>query len=147
VVANGGTLWRPRLVERVESPTGVLLRQETEAVQGHVELAPVVYEFLRQALVGVVEEGSGKAARVPGVTIAGKTGTAQTREFRDETDRKRRDHDHAWFAGFAPAEDPRVAVLVFVEKGGFGGQVAAPIAREVFKAIFLEKVASAGQAG
>jgi len=147
VVANGGTVWRPRLVERVESPTGDLLRRETETVQGHVELAPVVYEFLRQALVGVVEEGSGKAARVPGVTIGGKTGTAQTREFRDETDRKRRDHDHAWFAGFAPAEDPRVAVLVFVEKGGFGGQVAAPIAREVFKAIFLEKVASAGEAG
>jgi penicillin-binding protein 2 len=147
VVANGGTVWRPRLVERIESPDGVLLRREAETVQGHVELAPVVYEFLRQALVGVVEEGSGKAARVPGVTIAGKTGTAQTREFRDETDRKRRDHDHAWFAGFAPAEDPRVAVLVFVEKGGFGGQVAAPIAREVFKAIFLEKVASAGQAG
>src|SRR5262249_36873593 len=51
VVANGGTVWRPRLVERVESPTGDLLRRETETVQGHVELAPVVYDFLRQALV------------------------------------------------------------------------------------------------
>ena len=146
-VANGGTVWRPRLVERIESPDGVLLRQEAEAVQGRVELAPVIYDFLREALLAVVQEGSGKQAQVPGIAVAGKTGTAQTHEFQDTADRKRRDRDHAWFAGFAPVEDPRVAIVVFVEKAGFGGQVAAPIAREVLKAVFFEKVASAGQEG
>jgi penicillin-binding protein 2 len=146
-VANGGTVWKPRLVERVESPDGLLIRREPETAQGKVEVAPVVFDFLRAALVAAVEEGSGKEARVPGVAIAGKTGTAQTHDFRDEADRKRRDRDHAWFAGFAPAEDPRYVVVVLAERAGFGGQVAAPIARAVFKAIFLEKVASAGQPG
>jgi len=144
-VANGGTLWKPRLVERVESSDGQLLQREPEVAQGHLDVAPVVFDFLHSALVAAVEEGSGKAARVPGVAIAGKTGTAQTHDFRDEADRKRRDRDHAWFAGFAPAENPRYVVVVLAERAGFGGQVAAPIAREVFKAIFLEKVASAGR--
>ncbi len=98
-------------------------------------------------MAAVNEGGTGKAAQLPGVTIAGKTGTAQTHEFRGDADRKRRDRDHAWFAGFAPADDPRVVIVVFVERAGTGGQVAAPIAREIFKAIFLEKVARAGLPG
>jgi cell division protein FtsI/penicillin-binding protein 2 len=73
--------------------------------------------------------------------VGGKTGTAQTHEFRSDADRKRRDQDHAWFAGFAPVDEPEVVVVVFAERAGLGGQVAAPIAREVLKAVFLEKVA------
>jgi len=142
-VANGGTLWKPRLVDRVATADGRLLREDAPKIQGRVELAPVIFDFLHDALAAVVAEGTGKQARIPGVTVAGKTGTAQTHEFRSDAERKRRDQDHAWFAGFAPLEEPQVVVVVFVERGGLGGQVAAPIAREVFKAIFLEKVARA----
>jgi len=144
-VANGGTLWKPRLVDRVEAPDRSTLATERPTMQGRVELAPVIFDFLRDALSAVVNDGgTGKAARIPGVAVAGKTGTAQTQEFKDDADRKRRDRDHAWFAGFAPADDPRVVVVVLAERAGLGGQVAAPIAREVFRAIFLEKVALAG---
>ena len=142
-VANGGTLWKPRLVDRVVTADGRLIREEAPVIQGRVEVAPVVFEFLRDALAAVVSDGTGKQARVPGVAIGGKTGTAQTHEFRSEADRKRRDQDHAWFAGFAPVDEPQVVVVVFGERAGLGGQVAAPIAREIFKAYFLEKVARA----
>jgi penicillin-binding protein 2 len=142
-VANGGTLWKPRLVNRVATVDGRLLHEEAPAIQGRVEMAPVIFDFLREALGAVVAEGTGKQARVPGVTVGGKTGTAQTREFRSDADRKRRDQDHAWFAGFAPLDEPQVVVVVFAERAGLGGQVAAPIAREVLKAVFLEKVARA----
>jgi penicillin-binding protein 2 len=140
-IANGGTLWKPRLVTRVVTPDGRLIREETPEIQGRVEAAPVVFEFLRDALGAVVAEGTGKQARVPGVSVGGKTGTAQTHEFRSDADRKRRDQDHAWFAGFAPLDEPQVVVVVFAERAGLGGQVAAPIAREILKAVFLEKVA------
>jgi penicillin-binding protein 2 len=146
-VANGGTLWKPRLVARIEAPDRARLSEETAVAQGHVELAPIVLDFLRQALWAVVTDGTGKGARIPGVEIAGKTGTAQTHEFKSDADRKRRDQDNAWFAGFGPVDDPRAVVVIFAERAGLGGQVAAPIAREVFRALFIEKVASAGFAG
>ncbi len=146
-IANGGVLWKPRMVARVKAPDGTPLASESEAEERRVDMAPVVFEFLQQALANVVANGTGRGAQVPGVTIAGKTGTAQTHEFKSDADRKRRDRDNAWFAAFAPVEDPRVVVVVFAEHAGLGGQVAAPIAREIFKAIFLEKVASAGAAG
>ena len=142
-VANGGTLWKPRLVNRVATADGRLVREEAPQIQGRVEMAPVIFEFLREALGAVVAEGTGKQARVPGVSVGGKTGTAQTHEFKSDADRKRRDQDHAWFAGFAPLDEPQVVIVVFAERAGLGGQVAAPIAREVLKAVFLEKVARA----
>jgi penicillin-binding protein 2 len=148
-LANGGTLWRPRLVERVEAPDHSLLRADAPVVQGRLELAPVVLDYLRDALLAVVEQGTGKRARVPGLAVAGKTGTAQTHEFRSDADRKRRDQDHAWFAGFAPADgsrEPEAVVVVFAERSGLGGQVAAPIAGQVFRALFLEQVAQAPRA-
>ena len=61
--------------------------------------------------------------------------------------RAERGEDHAWFAAFAPVKEPEVVVVVLVERGGKGGQVAAPIARQILNAIFLEKVASVGWAG
>lgn len=137
-VANGGILWKPRLVQRVEKADGTLAYAASSKMTGQVDLAPVVWAFLRNALAGVVNEGgTGAAARIPGVLIAGKTGTAQTVAKSDAA----KGQDHAWFASFAPAEDPQVVVVVLVERGGKGGQVAAPIARQIYQAIFLEKVA------
>lgn len=142
-LANRGLLWRPRLVTRVDAPDGRSLEVVPEVAEGRVDLAPVVLEFLHDALWAVVNEGgTGKGAQLPGLAVAGKTGTAQTREFKSESDRKRREGDNAWFAGFAPAEAPQAVVVVLAERAGLGGQVAAPIAREIFRAIFLERVAS-----
>jgi peptidoglycan glycosyltransferase len=81
-------------------------------------------------MIGVVERGSGTAARIPGVQVAGKTGTAQTG----------RDTSHVWFVAFAPADDPKVAVAVVLEDqpnqdDATGGRLAAPIAQTVLRAV------------
>jgi peptidoglycan glycosyltransferase len=102
-----------------------------------------VWAVLRQSLVEVVRSGTGAAARVPGLEVAGKTGTAQLLA----NSRADRGQDHAWFAAFAPAHDPEVVVVVLVERGGRGGQVAAPIARRILNAIFYERVAAVGFTG
>ncbi len=143
-VANGGILWKPRLVQRVEQPGGRLVYSEASEMSGQVELSPLVWEFLRQSLWGVVNEGgTGAAARLAGLEVAGKTGTAQI----VAKSRAARGEEHAWFAAYAPARDPRLVVVVLVERGGRGGQVAAPIARQIFQGIFLEQVALAGASG
>ena len=98
-------------------------------------------ELIKKALVGVVSEphGTGSRARVKGITVAGKTGTAQIIALEAEKDLKEGggipDHfrDHAWFVAIAPAERPRLALAVLVEHGGHGGSAAAPIARELIK--------------
>jgi penicillin-binding protein 2 len=143
-VANGGILWKPRLVQRVELGDGSLAYSASSKMTGRVDLSPVVWSFLRHALTGVVNEGgTGAAARIPGVEIAGKTGTAQSVAKSDSA----KGQDHAWFASFAPAGDPQYVVVVLVERGGRGGQVAAPIARQIYQAIFLERVAMVGVGG
>jgi penicillin-binding protein 2 len=143
-LANGGVLWKPRLVQRIERPERGVVWSDTGTVTGHVELNPAVWAFLRQSLWAVVnEEGTGAGARIPGLDIAGKTGTAQM----IANSRADRGQDHAWFASFAPVKDPEVVVVVLVERGGKGGQIAAPIARKIFNAIFFEKVAVAGLQG
>lgn len=136
-VANGGVMWKPRLVQRVERADGTLAYSSSSQMTERVDLSPVVWGFLRHSLAAVVKEGTGALARVPGVEIAGKTGTAQTISKSDSS----KGQDHAWFAAFAPVEDPQYVVVVLVERGGKGGQVAAPIARQIYEAIFLQKVA------
>jgi cell division protein FtsI/penicillin-binding protein 2 len=142
-VSNSGVLWRPRLVQRVERPDRVVWSDQGQ-VAGHVELSPVVWAFLRHSLWAVVNDnGTGAAARIPGLDIAGKTGTAQM----IAKSRADKGQDHAWFAAFAPAKAPEVVVVVLVERGGKGGQVAAPIARKILNAIFFEKIAAVEIAG
>jgi penicillin-binding protein 2 len=137
--ANGGVLWKPRLVQRIERPDKGVVWGDGGGVAGHVELSPMVWAFLRQALWAVVNDGgTGAAARIPGLDVAGKTGTAQT----VANSKSEKGQDHAWFAAFAPLKDPEVVVVVLVERGGHGGATAAPIAREILKAKFLEKVAA-----
>lgn len=137
-VANGGVLWKPRLVERIERRERGVVWSDNGTVTGHVELAPAVWALLRQGLWAVVNDnGTGAAARIPGLDIAGKTGTAQT------LSKPWKGYDNAWFAAYAPAKDPEVVVVVLVERGGHGGDTAAPIARKIFNAIFFEKVAAA----
>jgi penicillin-binding protein 2 len=142
-VANGGVLWKPRLVQRVERGQQGIVYSDPGQVTGHVELSPIVWAFLKQSLWSVVNEGTGVAARIPGLDVAGKTGTAQM----IANSKASRGEDHAWFAAFAPVNEPEVVVVVLIERGGKGGQVAAPIARKILNAIFFEKVASAAMGG
>lgn len=141
-VATGGILWKPRLVQRVASPDGEVLYSEPSQIRGFVDLSPVVWAFLQRSLWGVVNDGgTGAAARLPGIAVAGKTGTTQLVGQDDAAP------DHAWFAAYAPAGDPAVVVVVLIERGGKGGQAAAPVARQLLERIFLDKVAAGGLAG
>jgi len=143
-VANGGVLWKPRLVQRIERPEKGVVWSDGGSVTGHVELSPMVWAFLRQSLWSAVNEGgTGAGARIAGLDIAGKTGTAQI----IAKSKAEKGQDHAWFASFAPVGEPEAVVVVLVERGGKGGQVAAPIARKVLNAIFMEKVASVDLGG
>lgn len=131
-IANGGILWRPRLVRAIENRDAGVRSVLPEAT-GDVELSPAVLAVLRDGLWrAVAGGGTGAAAQAPGVDVAGKTGTAQ--RLRDSA--ATRGEDHAWFAGYAPADDPEVVVVVVVEEGGMGGRVAAPLAGEIFREIF-----------
>ncbi|HEX3463204.1 MAG TPA: penicillin-binding protein 2 [Candidatus Elarobacter sp.] len=119
-IAHDGTTPRPYLVRQIAgSETGIATRPETIAQPISADTAHEV----RDLMIQVVKRGTGTAAQLPGVTVAGKTGTATNPHGRS----------HAWFVAFAPAEAPRVAVAVVVENVGYGGTYAAPIAREVLR--------------
>ena len=127
-VANDGTLMRPYLVDQVRAPDLSVL-DETDPEVFSEPVSGDVANQLTEMMLSVVDNGSGRAAQIPGVQVAGKTGTAQVREDVP---------DHNWFIGFAPADDPKIAVAVFVANGGgTGGDVSAPIARQVLQA-YLE---------
>jgi peptidoglycan glycosyltransferase len=123
---NGGIVMRPTIVDSVRSPSGSLEYQRHSEVLDRAFSAQTAAE-VTDMMTHVVDEGTGTAARIPGVSIAGKTGTAQT-GAPGQLD--------AWFIAFAPAQNPQVAVAVVVERTDqYGGQAAAPIARDVMKAV------------
>jgi len=101
------------------------------------------YAAVKQALVDVVagQGGTGAKARLAGIQVGGKTGTAQVigNDMRGKTAKGVKTGDHAWFVSFAPAEDPQIAIAVMVEHGGHGGAVAAPIAQQVMEEYFRGK--------
>jgi penicillin-binding protein 2 len=135
-IANGGKLWLPQLVERVESPDGKVLEDFAPRVRRELAVSPETLAIVRQALVGVVNQSKGTAfkARPKDIEVAGKTGTAQVRSGRAEGGYEF--NTHAWFVGFAPAGRPRIALAVLVEHGGHGGDVAAPLAMDIVNAYF-----------
>jgi penicillin-binding protein 2 len=148
-VFNGGILYKPQVALCIEEENGKKVRFfEPEAV-GRIEISPKALEIVRKALVGAVNEpgGTGSKAALKDVLSAGKTGTAQViRISRDDEKRSEEDlpdkmRDHAWFAGVAPADNPRIAIAVIIENSGHGGRVAAPVAGELFSAYLqLEEV-------
>ncbi|QYJ16224.1 Penicillin-binding protein A [Rubrobacter xylanophilus DSM 9941] len=119
-VANGGTLMEPHLVKEVRSPDGIIIERASPQREREV-LDPQTAATLREMMVGVVENGSATAAQIPGIEVAGKTGTAEVPP----------NAPHSWFIAFAPANDPRIAVAVLVENGGDGEKQALPIARQL----------------
>ncbi|WP_278235918.1 penicillin-binding protein 2 [Isoptericola sp. AK164] len=131
-IANDGEVMEPYSVDRVRDQNLDVVSETRSNSLGRA-VSTDTADQLTDMMVGVVEGGSGTAAQISGVSVAGKTGTAQT-----TTDAP----PHTWFTGFAPADDPQVAVAVFVENGGSigtseatGGQVSAPIARVVMEAV------------
>jgi peptidoglycan glycosyltransferase len=131
-IANGGELMDPYLVQTVRTADLDVVR-EAKPSRLSQAVSPATATALRDMMIGVVQNGSGTAARISGVQVAGKTGTAQT--GRDD------EAPHAWFTAFAPADAPQVAVAVVVENGGAvgneatGGKVAAPVAKAVIEAV------------
>jgi len=126
-VGNGGVVPKPFVVQKVIAPDGSTVRDTKPGNLGRA-IKPQTAADLTAMMVAAVQGGTGTAAQIPGVQVAGKTGTAETGVNHVYT---------AWFACFAPADNPQVAVAVVLEKqaNGFGGSVAAPIAKLVLQAL------------
>jgi len=137
-IANGGTLYIPQIVERVETANGKVVKSYPPIPRGKIPLTPENLTIIREALHGVVNEarGTGRISRIRGTIVSGKTGTAQVislREDIEEEDLPYEYRDHAWFVAYAPMDNPVISVVVLVEHGGHGASAAAPIAREVMR--------------
>lgn len=125
-IANGGVLMKPYLIDHVESAAGEEVKKFLPASYGALMSATEAGE-LAGLLREVVVSGTGSAVRTDAYAVAGKTGSA---EF--ETGKE----SHAWFTGYAPADNPQIVVTVIVEESGSGGQIAAPVARSIFDTYF-----------
>ena len=145
-IANGGTLFRPYIVKTVESYDGQILKQFNPEVLETNRLKPSTYDLINQGLWGVPNkpEGTAYGSRLPGMDMAGKTGTVQVirlsadKVYQKCEGMKWRERHNAMFAGFAPATDPVIAVAVIGEHACHGATGAAPIAKEVIKT-YLQK--------
>ena len=142
-LVNGGRVLKPYLVKQVE------LQDGTHHFEGRVEeqrtlgIEPWILDYVKEALVGVVNETGGTGNRSNlnefGIEVGGKTGTAQTRQMRGSKTLKE-EYSLAWFGGFAPAKNPRIVVAVVVEKGGHGGVTAAPVAKKIMQAYLVHEL-------
>ncbi|MBT5621117.1 MAG: hypothetical protein HOJ65_10175 [Verrucomicrobia bacterium] len=144
-VANGGKVLQPRLVKRIDSQRAFDQAQNRVIpvkVLHDLQLKPETVALMHEAMLADVadRDGSGRAARVPGLAIFGKTGTAQkkvpTGKYHPRSGVRLFRTDHiTWFVSFAPAESPRYAIVVMVESGESGGKTCAPIAGRIYRAI------------
>ncbi len=140
---NGGRLMKPRLVVARRDPaTGRETTVEPE-VQRVLDLPPDFVDLVMRGMHDAVntEIGTAYQSRIQELPFSGKTGTAQAHQSRKGVSEEVAvwlQQDHAWFAGYAPAREPRVAIVVFVEHGGFGSLVAAPVARRVIDAYYRQ---------
>lgn len=136
-VANGGVLMKPRIASAIQDPDGRTARRVSAEEQSRV-MSRATARKVNLMMQQVVREGTGTAAALDGIQVAGKTGTAQRDIAAGIT--------QPWFIGFAPASAPRVVVAVTIERslGGFGGTVAAPIAKQVMEAVLRRSPLPAG---
>jgi penicillin-binding protein 2 len=132
-VANGGTLYRPQIVRETRDAEGnVVTPFEVELVR-ELPVSPETIAIVREGLRETVRYGTAGGAGLPGVAVAGKTGTA---EYPGPRDWEGNLPTHAWFTAFAPFDDPEIALVVFVDGGGEGSTVAVPIAAEILSYYF-----------
>ncbi len=151
-LANGGVVMKPHVVRAIEDPRNGDLRLTVPSESGRIRLSPRNLQFIRDAMVDVNINGTGRAAFAGApYHAAGKTGTAQVvgiaqNEKYNENKIDERHRDHALFIAFAPADPdakPRIALALLVENAGWGAMAAAPIARQVFDYYLLGKMPAA----
>ena len=138
-IANGGKIFWPRLVSRIEpqDPTthGTATNLPSALLRDQIGVSPKNLQILHSAMLAETQEGTGQAAQVAGLQICGKTGTAQIMD-----ERNRETGVTTWFASFAPYENPRYSVIVMVEGvDTYGGPICAPIAHDIYEAILKEE--------
>jgi len=142
-VANRGYLYQPQLVDHVTDAEGKTIRSFEPKLIREVPVDAGNLDTVREGMFGAVNwpQGTALGARLPGITVAGKTGTAEF--YRDDNHDNKPDRDnkgnlptHAWFTAFAPYIDPEIVVTVFVANGGEGSSVAVPVARRIMQAYF-----------
>lgn len=141
-IANGGDVYFPRLVKEIRNAQGDVLFEFTPRVRKRVNMKPEHLAALRKGLFAVVQKdgGSGYRSRLPEMNVAGKSGTAQVAKIGAvriaNQDKEMRLRDHAWFAAYAPFENPEIVVVVFLEHAGHGGAEAAPVVMKVIQEYF-----------
>jgi penicillin-binding protein 2 len=139
-LANDGTLYQPQVVRSIETSSGTTVQEFPPRVRSIIDVAPAQLALIKDALHGVVEdtEGTAYSESIGDVDVAGKTGTAQVSHVTPRSVDPKRvwyfNRDHAWFAGYAPANSPEIAIVVLIEHGGGGGKNAAPVAMRVVDA-------------
>jgi penicillin-binding protein 2 len=131
-IANGGKLVRPHLVRWADGEAAAAM------APAEIGLKPATLEVIKSGMKAVVAEGTGWRARLPGIAVAGKTGSAQVvaKARLEKTPTAFAILPHGWFLAFAPADAPRIALAVIVEHGGSGGEAAAPVAHDILAAFF-----------
>ncbi len=150
-MANGGTLYAPQIVEAIQDPNGAEIESFDPQIRRRLDIEPQHLAYVVDGMRGVVNEQNGTAygARIEhGIDISGKTGTAEiargsVRRSLDPTQRWYFMRSHAWFAGFAPSDDPELAIVVLIEHGGAGGKMAAPIGIRVLQEYLGGRTATA----
>lgn len=128
-IANNGTLMTPYVIDRVENDEGTVVKQFKESVYTNL-MSETEADLLTELMVSVVENGTASKLKGQTFTAAGKTGSAEYDS---------NGNSHAWFTGFAPAEDPEICITIIVEGAGSGGDFAVPAARRLFDTYFKNK--------
>lgn len=128
-VANGGTVYEPRVIQRIENYDGIVVK-EYDTKKYATLMTEDEALFLQDLMKGVVENGTATKLKGKSYSAAGKTGSAEFSGNKEDS--------HAWFTGYAPAEDPKICVTIIVEGAGSGGEYAVPIAGRIFDAYFSE---------
>ncbi len=135
MVANRGTIYKPHVVKAfVRSGLENAVNPVQPEILRTVDVPSNVWDDLQAAMRNVVVAGTGKACQIPGITVAGKSGSAENSQSR---------RTHAWFVGYAPYENPKIAFAVVVEGAGHGGAIAAPMARQIVQTYLKDKSSNA----
>lgn len=142
-VGNGGTLYKPNIIKSIQKPNGEIIQETKPEIIGRLPVSRETLRIIREGLLGVTTEQGGTAwrSRVPGVDMAGKTGTAQVVRMKEGWDEDSQEEipykyrDHALFIAFAPYEKPLLAMSIIVEHGGHGGSTSAPIAQKIVQSL------------
>jgi len=126
MIANGGTIYKPIIVQKIIDGRGNIIETFQPKVMGKPRISSETLSIIRRGLREAVLSGTSQVVKFKGLTVAGKTGTAQNPHG----------EDHAWFICYAPEEAPRIALAILVEHGGHGASAAAPLARQILNGVF-----------